>query len=123
MTVDGLQDTVMLEELGNIYKLHPLMTEDILNNYQRPKMEDYGDYLYFVLHNFSDGGNVCLISEQISIILGGNFVLSLREKEIAIFEPIQERLAGNKGRIRKSGTDYLLHALVDNIVDNYFIFL
>lgn len=121
ITVDGLQDTAMLEELGNIYGLHPLVMEDILNTDQRPKMEDYGDYLYFVLRNFSEGSNGYLISEQISIILGKNFVLSFREKESAIFEPIQARLAGNKGRIRKAGADYLLHAIIDNIVDNYFI--
>jgi magnesium transporter len=113
----------MLEELGNIYGLHPLVLEDILNTDQRPKMEDYGDYLYFVLRNFSEESNGYLISEQVSIILGKNFVLSFREKESAIFEPIQERLAGNKGRIRKSGADYLLHAIIDNIVDNYFISL
>lgn len=123
ITVDGLQDTAMLEELGNIYNLHPLVLEDILNTNQRPKMEDYGDYLYFVLRNFSDLGNGDLISEQISIILGKNFVLSFREKESAIFDPIQTRLSGNKGRIRKAGADYLLHAIIDNIVDNYFVSL
>ncbi|MEN6622674.1 MAG: magnesium/cobalt transporter CorA [Smithella sp.] len=121
ITVDGLQDTAMLEELGNIYGLHPLVLEDILNTDQRPKMEDYGDYLYFVLRSFSEEGNGHLISEQVSIILGKNFVLSFREKESAIFEPIQARLAANKGRIRKSGADYLLHAIIDNIVDNYFV--
>lgn len=123
ISVDGLQNTELMEELGNVFSLHPLVLEDILNTNQRPKMEDYGDYLYIVLRNFNGHGNGTLTSEQISIILGRNFVLSFREKESAIFEPVKERLAGNKGRIRKSGADYLVHALIDSIVDNYFIVL
>jgi len=123
ISVDGLQNTELMEELGNVFSLHPLVLEDILNTNQRPKVEDYGDYLYIVLRNFNGHGNGTLTSEQISIILGRNFVLSFREKESAIFEPVKERLAGNKGRIRKSGADYLVHALIDSIVDNYFIVL
>jgi len=123
ISVDGLQNTELMEELGNVFGLHPLVLEDILNTNQRPKTEDYGDYLYIVLRNFNGHGNGALTSEQISIILGKNFVLSFREKESAIFEPVKERLAGNKGRIRKSGADYLVHALIDSIVDNYFIVL
>ena len=123
ITVDGLQNTELMEELGNIFKLHPLVLEDILNTSQRPKMEDYGEYLYIVLRNFTGQGNGELVSEQISIVLGKNFVLSFREKESSIFKPIQERLSYNKGRIRRSGADYLVHALIDNIVDNYFVVL
>ncbi len=123
IAVDGLQNTELLEELGNIFGLHPLVLEDILNTDQRPKMEDYCDYLYIVLRNFNGQSNGDLISEQISIILGKNFVLSFREKESTIFEPIQERLRNNKGRIRKFGADYLVHAIIDSIVDNYFIVL
>lgn len=123
ITIEGLQNTELLRELGNIYGLHPLVLEDILNTDQRPKMEDYGDYLYIVLRNFSGQSNGDLISEQISIVLGGNFILSFQEKESSIFKPVHERLAGNKGRIRKSGADYLAHAVIDNIVDNYFIIL
>lgn len=123
ITVDGLQNTELMEELGNIFKLHPLVLEDILNTNQRPKMEDYGDYLYIVLSNFTGADDVGMSYEQISIVLGKNFVLSFREKESAIFQPIRERLSCNKGRIRKAGADYLVHAIVDNIVDNYFIVL
>ncbi len=123
IAMDGLQNTELLEELGNIFGLHPLVLEDILNTDQRPKMEDYCDYLYIVLRNFNGQSNGDLISEQISIILGKNFVLSFREKESTIFQPIQERLRNNKGRIRKFGADYLVHAIIDSIVDNYFIVL
>lgn len=123
LTIDGLQDTGLLEKLGNFFNLHPLVLEDILNTNQRPKIEDYGEYLYIVLHNFTVGNKGSLISEQISIILGNNFVLSFREKESSVFETVVERLSGDKGRIRKSGADYLAYALIDNVVDNYFLIL
>ncbi|MEQ8164289.1 MAG: magnesium/cobalt transporter CorA [Smithellaceae bacterium] len=123
VTVDGLQDTELMEELGNIFALHPLVLEDILNTSQRPKMQDYGDYLYIVLRNFTGPGEAELNSEQISIVLGRNFVLSFREKESTIFQPVKERLSCDVGRIRKAGADYLAHALIDNIVDNYFLVL
>jgi magnesium transporter len=123
ITVDGLQDTELMEELGNIFKLHPLVLEDILNTSQRPKMQDYGDYLYIVLRSFTGTGEAELNSEQISIVLGRNFVLSFREKESTIFQPVKERLSCDVGRIRKAGADYLAHALIDNIVDNYFLVL
>ena len=123
VTVDGLQDTELMEELGNIFALHPLVLEDILNTSQRPKMQDYGDYLYIVLRNFNGTGEAELNSEQISIVLGRNFVLSFREKESVIFQPIKERISCDVGRIRKAGADYLAHALIDNIVDNYFLVL
>ncbi|MGV8058720.1 MAG: magnesium/cobalt transporter CorA [Smithellaceae bacterium] len=119
----GLQDTSLLEDIGNVFGLHPLVLEDILNTDQRPKMEDYCDYLYIVLRNFNGQTNGELISEQISMILGKNFVISFREKPDNLFEPIRQRLVSNKGRIRKSGADYLAHAIIDNIVDNYFIVL
>ena len=121
--VVGLQDINLLEDTGNIFGLHPLVLEDILNTDQRPKMEDYGDYLYIVLRNFTELNNGDLTSEQISIILGKNFVISLREKPDNLFESIRQRLESNKGRIRKSGADYLVHAIIDNIVDSYFIVL
>ena len=123
INIDGLQNTELLEELGKIFGLHPLVLEDILNTDQRPKMGDYCDYLYIVLRNFSGQQNGALIFEQISIILGKNFVLSFREKESTLFDSVRERLRSNKGRIRKLGADYLTHALIDTIVDNYFIVL
>jgi magnesium transporter len=123
INIDGLQDTKLLEDIGNIFGLHPLVLEDILNTEQRPKMEDYCNYIYLVLRNFTNQADGNLQSEQISIILGKNFVLSFRERPGNLFEPIRQRLSNNKGRIRKSGADYLVHAIIDNIVDNYFIVL
>jgi magnesium transporter len=122
INVDGLE-AKLIEDVGGIYDLHPLILEDILNTDQRPKTEDFGNYIYIVLKNFHNQDNVNLPSEQVSIILGKNFILSFKEKETLLFEPIRERLRSNKGRIRKAGPDNLAHALIDNIVDNYFFVL
>jgi magnesium transporter len=124
MNVDGLHQIEILEKIGECYGLHPLVMEDILNTDQRPKMEDYGDYIYIVLKMLDqrNKGNE-VITEQISFILGPNFVFSFQEKEGDVFDPIRERIRTNKGRIRKMGVDYLAYSLLDSIVDNYFIIL
>jgi magnesium transporter len=123
INIDGLHDVQLLEEIGNIFGVHPLIMEDILNTDQRPKTEDFAEYIYIVLKTFHNHSDENLNAFQVSIILGHNFVLSFQEKESSLFDPIRERLRGNKGRIRRSGADYLAHAVIDNIVDNYFILL
>jgi magnesium transporter len=124
MNVDGLHQVEILEKLGECYGLHPLVLEDILNTDQRPKMEDYGEYIYIVLKalDYNDKSNE-IETEQISLILGSNFVFSFQEREGDTFDPIRERLRNSKGRIRKMGADYLAYTLLDSIVDNYFIIL
>ncbi|MFA5323104.1 MAG: magnesium/cobalt transporter CorA [Smithella sp.] len=123
LNIDGLQDIKLFEEVGKIFDLHPLVLEDILNTNQRPKMEDYDDYIYLVLKKFSGQEGENLLSDQISIILGKDYILSFQEREGSPFESIKEKISKNKGRIRKEGGDYLAHAILDNIVDNYFIVL
>lgn len=123
INVDGLQDVRLLEEIGALFGLHPLIMEDILNTDQRSKMEDFTDYIYVVLKNFYNHGDENVHAEQVSIVLGKNFVLSFMEKKSEVFEPIRERLRANKGKIRKAGADYLTHHIIDNIVDQYFIML
>jgi len=124
INIDGLHQVEILERLGDCYGLHPLVLEDILNTDQRPKMDDYGKYLYIVLKmvNHDDQSNE-IVTEQISLILGPNFVLSFQEREGDVFNPIRERIRNGKGRIRKMGADYLAYALLDSIVDNYFTIL
>jgi magnesium transporter len=124
INIDGLHQVEILERLGECYGLHPLVLEDILNTDQRPKMEDYGEYLYIVLRmlDYNDQSSE-IEAEQISLILGSNFVFSFQEREGDTFNPIRERIRSNKGRIRKMGADYLAYALLDSIVDNYFIIL
>jgi len=123
LNIDGLQDIELFEDTGRLFSLHPLVLEDILNTDQRPKTEDYGDYIYFVLKNFYGKAGEDLLSDQISIILGKDFILSFQERESGIFTSIREKISKNKGRIRKEGADYLAHAIIDSVVDNYFIVL
>lgn len=122
---EGLPDIPILEELGSNFGLHPLTLEDILNTDQRPKIEDYEDYLYIVIKMFHNGtpGIIESKSEQISILLGINFVISFQEKVSDTFQTVRDRLHNPKSRLRKSGPDYLTHALLDAIVDHYFIIL
>ncbi|MBL7118367.1 MAG: magnesium/cobalt transporter CorA [Candidatus Syntrophoarchaeum sp.] len=120
----GIHQVDIMEKIGNHFGIHPLVMEDILNTGQRPKMDDLEDYVYVVLKmlNYNEEDDE-IDAEQISIILGQNFVISFREKERDVFEPIRERIRKNKGRIRKKGADYLAYTLVDSVVDNYFAIL
>jgi magnesium transporter len=124
INVDGVHNVPLLEKLGDCFGLHRLVMEDILNTDQRPKTEDYGDYLYIVLKMLSAGKNGEIVTEQISIVLGTNFVLSFQEGiEGDVFQLIRERLRSGKGRVRKMGADYLAYSLLDAVVDNYFVIL
>ena len=124
INIDGLHEVEIIEKLGSHFGLHPLLLEDILNTDQRPKMEDYGDYIFVVLKMLYPGENKDEIeAEQVSLILGSNFVISLQEREGDVFDPVRDRIRKSKGRIRKTGSDYLAYALLDAIVDNYFLIL
>jgi magnesium transporter len=124
INVDGLHQIEILEKLGECYNFHPLVLEDILNTDQRPKMEDYGDYLYIVLKMLHDKGKGNQVeAEQVSLVLGPNFVFSFQESGGDVFDKIRERLRTGKGRLRRMGADYLAYTLVDAIVDYYFVIL
>ncbi len=122
--ITGLHETGILTQLGEHFGLHPLVMEDIVNTHQRPKIEDYDDYIFIVLRMlyYSEEDNM-ISSEQISLILGPQYVLTFQEREGDVFEPVRERIRKAKGRIRHSGPDYLAYALIDAIVDNYFAIL
>jgi magnesium transporter len=123
--VDRIDRVETIQALGECYGLHPLVVEDILNTDQRPKMEDYDRYNYIVLkmlHYLDQSGEI--EAEQVSLILGQNFLFSFQEgKKGDLFDPIRERIRNGKGRIRKMGADYLAYALIDAVVDHYFIIL
>jgi magnesium transporter len=122
--VNGISQVGNLKRLGECFKLHPLVLEDILNVDQRPKTEDYEDYLYIVLKAISSKPEKQeIVAEQISLILGPNYVLSFNENNQDLFQPIRERILAAKGLIRKAGADYLAYALMDFIVDQYFVTL
>jgi magnesium transporter len=119
---NGVSQVRNLEKVGECFNIHPLVLEDILEVGQRPKIEDYDDYLYIVLDSIrpaAEGEE--LVSEEISLILGPHYVLSFREGGGDLFAPIRERLLKAQGRIRKMGADYLAYTIIDLIVDNYFV--
>jgi magnesium Mg(2+) and cobalt Co(2+) transport protein (corA) len=124
INIDGIHQVDIIEKLGKHFGLHPLVMEDIVHTSQRPKMEDYDNYIYVVLKMlwFPDD-DTDVKAEQVSIILGHNFVLSFQELEGDTFNSVRERLRNSKGRIRTMGADYLAYALLDSIVDNYFIII
>ena len=124
INVDGIHDTELIEKLGNYFGIHHLLLEDIVNTSQRPKLEDADTYLFIVLKMlYLDTKEDDIKSEQISLIVGPNFVISFQEKEGDVFEFLRDRIRTAKGKIRKMGADYLAYALIDAIVDNYFLIL
>ena len=124
VNVDGLDRIEVIEKLGSYFKIHPLTLEDVLNTGQRPKMEDYDSYIYTVLKMILlDEEREEIIIDQVSIILGSNYILSFQEREGDVFDPLRERLKNPASRLRKNGVDHLAYSLIDAIVDNYFLIL
>jgi len=124
INIDGLHEVETIEKLGKQFDLHSLILEDILHTEQRPKVEDFEKYVFVVLRMLSYSSEMQAVeSEQLSIVLGPNFVISFQERIGDIFDPIRERIRNAKGRIRKMGPDYLCYSLLDAIVDNYFSIL
>ncbi|MDW7725588.1 MAG: magnesium/cobalt transporter CorA [Candidatus Methanoperedens sp.] len=124
INIDGIHETGIIEKIGKHFQVHPLLMEDVVSTGQRPKLEDFESYLFIVLKMlyFNQDGKT-IEAEQLSLILGDNFLISFQEREGDIFNPVRELLRKAKGRIRKSGADYLAYTLIDTVVDNYFIIL
>ena len=124
LNIDGVHKPEIIEQVGTHFGIHPLVLEDIANTGQRPKIDDFDEYIFVVLRmlRFDEKENETK-TEQVSIVLGRDFVISFQELEGDVFDAIRERLRNNKGRIRKIGADYLAYTLIDAIVDNYFIIL
>ena len=124
INIDGLHEVDIIQKIGNHFGLHPLVMEDIVHTEQRPKLEDHEDYLFISLKMlFFDEQENQLKFEQVSVILGPTFIISFQEIFGDVFEQVRERIRKGKGRIRKMGADYMMHALMDAIVDHYFIVL
>jgi magnesium transporter len=119
--VEGLHEVELIRKVGDQQGLHPLVLEDIVNTGQRPKLEDYGDYLYIVLKMIHTKERTDILIEQISMVVGPRFVVTFQEGlQGNVFAPIRERLRSGKGRLRSMGADALAHTLMDFIVDSYF---
>lgn len=122
INIDGIHDVGVIEKIGKEFDVHTLILEDILNTGQRPKFEDMEKYLFVVLKMLRlENGTV--VAEQVSLIVGSNYVISFQEQVGDVFEVIRERIRSAKGKIRKMGADYLAYTLLDSIVDNYFAVL
>ncbi len=120
----GVHDVDRVSRLGALLGIHPLVLEDVVNTHQRPKAEVYEGYLFLVLKMIRydpEDGDVDV--EQVGVVLGKGLVVTFQEHPGDVFNPIRERIRTRKGRIRKSGPDYLAYALLDVIVDHYFLAL
>lgn len=122
--IEGLHRVELIEKIGSHFGIHALALEDILNTNQRPKLEEYEDYLFIVLKMlFHDRERDRIKAEQISFILGKSWLITFQEVKGDVFDRVRERIRKAKGRIRSKECDYLAYALIDSVVDHYFIVL
>ncbi|MCG6987576.1 MAG: magnesium/cobalt transporter CorA [Gemmatimonadetes bacterium] len=122
--VDGLHDVELVQRLGEHFGWHPLMLEDIVSVGQRAKLEEYDGALYIVVPMLRwNADTLQADEEQLSLILGDRYVFTFQERVGDVFDGVRERLRTSRGRIRARGPDYLTYALIDAVVDNYFVVL
>lgn len=124
INVNGIHETKLVETLGERFGLHPLTIEDIVNTTQRPKMEEFDEYIFVVIRmlHYINGDDE-IASEQVSLIVGDEFVISFQERSEDVFESVRARIRNSKGRVRRLKADYLAYTLMDCVVDGYFSIL
>lgn len=121
LNIHGVHDVALIKHIGEMFNLHPLVIEDILNTEQRPKIDEFDDYLFLETRLFYyHPESMSASSEQISMVLGHHFLLTFQERSTGAFEPVRERLRASRAQIRTLGVDYLAYALLDSVVDRYF---
>ena len=121
LNVHGVHDAKLLGAIGERFGLHPLVIEDILTTDQRPKVDDFDDYLFIVVHIYdADRERLEVSTDQISLVIGRDFVLTFQERQSGTFAPIRQRLRAEKSPMRRVGSDYLAYSMLDGIVDSYF---
>lgn len=118
INVDGLADLELVQRLGEIFGIHSLALEDVVNVHQRPKVEEFADHLFIVARMIHIGQHAT--TEQVSLFLGDRFLLTFQERQGDCFEPVRERLRLGRGQIRNRQADYLAYALLDAVIDGYF---
>ena len=119
----GTKDMELLKSIGENFNIHPLVVEDIYSTDQRLKIDHFPDHIFIVVKALDYVKEETLELEQINILFGRNFVFSFQEFLPNQFNQIYERIRQGKGRVRKFGSDYLVYALIDVLVDNYFLFI
>lgn len=121
INISGVHEEEIINEMGKILQIHPLVLADIANTTQRPKVEEHEQYIFLIIKMARfDKDLKEMIFEQVSIILGENYLITLQEKEGDVFDGVRNRIRQSKGKIRTQGYDYLLYAIIDAVVDNYF---
>ena len=120
--IRGMHDIELIELFGNTFKIHPLVLENAVDIHQRPKFEEYKNGNFVILKAISFDRNSKKVSkEHIALYFTNSFLVSFQETSSDVFSSVRERISSGKGRIKERGTDYLAYALIDNIVDNYFL--
>ncbi len=119
VNLDGLSNAQLIEKLQTHFSLHSLLVEDILND-QRPKAEEYEDYLFVTLKMLYRIDGAQIDYEQISFVLGTNYLLTFQEKEGDLFDAFRERIRQDQGKVRKKKADYLMYRLIDITVESYY---
>ncbi len=120
LNLHGIHDVKIINELCEKENIHPLVIQDILDTNQRPKFQDYEDYWFFTIKSILPSQNLVADSEQLSFVLGKNYLISFQERKADHFNHIRHRLQNHVGKIRERGVDYLLYLLLEAILDNYF---
>ncbi len=120
ININGLNHVSAIEKLGDYFNLHPLVLEDIVNISQRPKIDEYDDYIFLVLKMLYYDADEHIVSEQVSFVLGKSYVLTFQEAEGDVFNTVRDRIKEAKGRVRHMQADYLLYILMDSVIDHYF---
>jgi magnesium transporter len=121
--INGLGDAELIEQIGEHLKINPLVLEDIANIHQRPKFDEYEDYVFCTSRIVHFNNDDELINHQFSAIIKDNLIISFEEDYVECFEAVKARLKGGKGAIRTAGPSYMCYALTDTIIDNYFMLL
>lgn len=120
INIDGVHDVKQIEQIGHIFELDPLSLEDILNTQTRPKYDEYDDYIFCIIKDlYVENGD--LMAEQLSFVMKDRLLITFQEEEGDVFDGVRNRLRTGATKIRTRGSDYLMYALLDAIVDNYFV--
>jgi magnesium transporter len=118
--VQGFGDEKTIRAIGEVFGLHPLALEDVVNVPQRPKTEVFENHLLWITRMAMPVADAAIQTEQVSLILGRDYLLTFQERHGDVLDPVRTRIRQGKGPIRKSGPDYLAYAIVDAIVDGYY---
>lgn len=122
--IRGLHDTDLIELLGKTFEIHPLILEDVADTNQRPKFEEYERGIFIILRALSFQKETREVkTEQVAIYFRKGILISFQEDETDLFEPVRNRIKTGRGRVRQRGSAYLAYALIDNVVDHYYIVL